>query len=133
MLNSGPALPRRRKEFDYAQTYQSSRGCLPVNIFRGGGWSCFRCQTHRPVDCYGKAALLNTRFATAVVVVWMALFLCPTPALAYVDPGSGGMMMQLLLGGVAGIVVLLRMYWQRFTTFIGLRKADSETSDGLRD
>jgi hypothetical protein len=36
-------------------------------------------------------------------------------------------MMQLLLGGVAGLTVLLRLYWQRFTTFIGVRKADAET------
>ena len=68
-----------------------------------------------------------TSLAKAVVIVWMALFVCATPAYAYIDPGSGGMMMQLLLGGTAGIVVLLRLYWRRFTTFIGVRKADDET------
>jgi hypothetical protein len=59
----------------------------------------------------------------------MCFLLFPTSALAYVDPGSGGMMMQLLLGGMAGIVVLFRLYWHRFTTFIGVRKADAEIRD----
>jgi hypothetical protein len=35
------------------------------------------------------------------------------PAHAYLDPGSGSMLMQLILGGVAGAVVLLRMYWRK--------------------
>lgn len=52
-----------------------------------------------------------------------------TPAFAYIDPGSGGMMMQLLLGGAAGVAVLARLYWQRFTTFIGVRNADAERLD----
>jgi hypothetical protein len=67
-------------------------------------------------------------FATTVLIVWM-LFGCAVPAFAYIDPGSGGMMMQLLLGGVTGIAVLVRLYWQRLTTFIGVRKADAETRD----
>ncbi len=42
------------------------------------------------------------------------------------------MMMQLLLGGMAGIVVLFRLYWHRFTTFIGVRKTNAETRDRSR-
>ena len=71
--------------------------------------------------------------AVPFIASWLLLSVLVTPAFAYIDPGSGGMMMQLLLGGFAGVVVLLRLYWQRFTTFIGLRKADSDTRDGVRD
>ena len=35
------------------------------------------------------------------------------PAEAYIDPGAGGMLTQLLLGGVAAGLVVLRAYWQR--------------------
>lgn len=35
------------------------------------------------------------------------------PAHAYLDPGTGSMMLQLLLGGVAGALVVLRLYWYR--------------------
>lgn len=35
------------------------------------------------------------------------------PAHAYLDPATGSMMLQLLLGGVAGALVVLRLYWYR--------------------
>jgi hypothetical protein len=33
---------------------------------------------------------------------------------AYLDPGSGSMLVQLLLGGVAGAAVIIKLGWQRF-------------------
>ncbi|RPI52876.1 MAG: hypothetical protein EHM55_15410 [Acidobacteria bacterium] len=33
---------------------------------------------------------------------------------AYLDPGSGSMLVQLLLGGVAGAAVIVKLGWQRF-------------------
>ena len=65
-------------------------------------------------------------YTVAIITSWLLLFVYVTPAFAYIDPGSGGMMMQLLLGGVAGVVVLARLYWQRFTTFLGIKKNDAE-------
>ena len=32
---------------------------------------------------------------------------------AYLDPGSGSMLLQLLLGGVTGVVVIVKLYWER--------------------
>jgi hypothetical protein len=32
---------------------------------------------------------------------------------AYLDPGSGSMLVQLLLGGVAGAAVIMKLGWQR--------------------
>lgn len=34
-------------------------------------------------------------------------------AFAYIDPGSGSMLLQLLLGGIAGIGILVKLYWGR--------------------
>ena len=72
---------------------------------------------------------MSNALAALITVIWMAFFVFATPALAYIDPGSGGMMMQLLLGGVAGVAVLAKLYWQRFITFIGIRKADAESRE----
>jgi hypothetical protein len=36
-----------------------------------------------------------------------------TPVEAYLDPGSGSMLVQLLLGGFAGAAVILKLGWQR--------------------
>lgn len=45
-----------------------------------------------------------------------AIFLCLSyrEAAAYIDPGTGGMLLQLLLGGIAGAFVVLKLYWNRF-------------------
>jgi hypothetical protein len=41
--------------------------------------------------------------------------------LAYIDPGSGSMLLQVLLGGIAGVAVAVRMYWRRVRAFFGSR------------
>jgi hypothetical protein len=42
----------------------------------------------------------------ALVVFWLLLLV--TPAEAYVDPGTGSMLMQLLVGGAMAGLVLFR-------------------------
>jgi hypothetical protein len=39
------------------------------------------------------------------------------PAWAYLDPGTGSMMLQLMLGGVAGAMVVGKLYLKRATDF----------------
>jgi hypothetical protein len=64
-----------------------------------------------------------------IVLALIAFLASAAPAYAYLDPGSGSMMVQLLLGGVAGAVVIVRLYWTRLLTALGLRreKAEAET------
>ena len=59
----------------------------------------------------------------------VAYFCTESSAYAYLDPGSGSMLLQLLLGGVAGIIVILKLYWQRLLTFFGLRKEEAPNED----
>jgi hypothetical protein len=49
-----------------------------------------------------------------------------TTVLAYLDPGSGSMMLQLLAGGIAAAAVTLKVYWNRVLTFLRIRKPDQE-------
>jgi hypothetical protein len=44
--------------------------------------------------------------------------------LAYIDPASGSMLLQIILGGVAAIAVALKMWWRRLLRFLHLRKPD---------
>lgn len=39
--------------------------------------------------------------------------------LAYIDPGTGSFLLQVLAGGFLGALVALRMYWQRLKAWIG--------------
>ncbi len=38
----------------------------------------------------------------------------------YVDPGSGSMVLQILLGGVSGIYVIFRLFKQRILGLFGI-------------
>ena len=47
------------------------------------------------------------------MTVGLLLALDVQPAWAYIDPGSGSILMQVVLGGTAGLAVLARVAWQR--------------------
>jgi len=47
--------------------------------------------------------------------------------LAYLDPGSGSMILQILAGGVAAVAVTARLYWDRILKFLKIRKPEDET------
>ncbi len=65
------------------------------------------------------------------LVLWGSLFfggiVVVEPVYAYLDPGSGSMLLQLLLGGVAGITMIVKMYWSRIKEFFG-GKTDSAST-----
>ena len=45
---------------------------------------------------------------------------------AYLDPGSGSMLVQLLVGGVAAAVVALKLYWYKLLRLLRIRKDEPE-------
>lgn len=51
-----------------------------------------------------------------ILCVFCVLALTITPAFAYLDPGSGGVLLQFLLGGVAGLLAVVKIYWQSLKT-----------------
>ena len=53
------------------------------------------------------------RMAAVATLAGLWLALSAAPAAAYIDPGTGGMLLQLLLGGFAGMAVIGRLYWHR--------------------
>ena len=48
--------------------------------------------------------------------------------LAYLDPGAGSLILQALAGGVAGLVVVGRLYWARIRRALRFGRDDA-TSD----
>ena len=46
--------------------------------------------------------------------------------LAYLDPASGSLLLQLLLGGVAGLALVLKLFWHRILGFFGIKKPKDE-------
>jgi hypothetical protein len=56
-----------------------------------------------------------------VATLWLLLFLT-NPVYAYLDPGTGSMMLQIVLGGVAGLVVIIRLFWHQLLALFGIGK-----------
>jgi hypothetical protein len=63
--------------------------------------------------------------AGAKVCTWIAISACPA-AYAYIDPGSSGMILQIILGAVVAFIVGARLFiaraWQRLKEILGLAK-----------
>ncbi len=50
--------------------------------------------------------------------------------LAYLDPGTGSLLIQLLLAGLLGIGVAVRIFWDKI---IGLFKKDNDSDEAMYD
>ena len=48
--------------------------------------------------------------------------------LAYLDPGSGSMILQIIAGGLAAVAVTAKLYWNRILRFLRIRKDEPETT-----
>ncbi|MFW5706276.1 MAG: hypothetical protein ACOC12_00015 [Bacteroidota bacterium] len=42
--------------------------------------------------------------------------------IAYIDPGTGSIILQAVIGAIAGIAIAARIYWQRILRFFGVQK-----------
>ena len=42
-------------------------------------------------------------------------------ALAYFDPGTGSVIMQLILGGIGGVIVISKIYWLKIRSIFRLK------------
>jgi hypothetical protein len=54
-----------------------------------------------------------------VVVAWMTIF--PSEALAYLDPGTGSLIVQSVIAGIAAAGFGLRLYWRRIRAWVDNR------------
>ena len=69
----------------------------------------------------GKMKRITLSLYTLVVLLIFA-----RPAYAYLDPGSTSMLLQVLLGGLAAVAVVLKLFWRRILTFLGIYKKKEE-------
>lgn len=51
------------------------------------------------------------------------LLLISQPAWAYLDPGTGSMLLQVILGGIAAIGVALKLFWHKIRVALGFNKS----------
>ena len=74
--------------------------------------------------------LMNT-VVLAVLVAGRALFAPPAGPDAYLDPGSGSYLLQLLIASLLGGAFLLRTFWSRILGFF--KRGDEQSEDQPAD
>lgn len=62
-----------------------------------------------------------------LIVLVLLLAVCvPRQAHAYLDPTSGSILLQVLLGGLAGAALAIKLFWHKILGFLGLAKPDDD-------
>ena len=56
--------------------------------------------------------------AAKLTAVAITILLYSAPSHAYLDPGTGSIILQSILAGVAVAMGMLRIYWHRFKAFV---------------
>jgi hypothetical protein len=77
-----------------------------------------------------RAACWTSRHLDLVLLSALAVWVQgeAVPLQAYIDPGSGSMLLQLLLGGTAGLLVLARLSGRRLINRV--KRLFSRRGDG---
>ncbi len=70
----------------------------------------------------------------AVTVVLLCCLAVPSDAAAYLDPGTGSAVIQLVVAGVMGGLFVIKMYWHKLTSFFsGSAAADASVTETAAD
>ena len=48
------------------------------------------------------------------------------PAYAYIDPGTGALILQALLGGLAGLAAFIKIYWMQLKMYFSRNSSDKD-------
>ncbi len=52
------------------------------------------------------------------LLIIVSFFLMSTNSHAYIDPGTGGILLQALLGAIAAIGAYITLYWRKFKNLL---------------
>lgn len=72
-----------------------------------------------------KSSLRGLGSPLALVVV-MVLILLPSPALAYIDPGTGSFVIQGIIAAVVGAGIAFKMFWHRIKAALTGKPLDED-------
>lgn len=61
---------------------------------------------------------MNKLARTFLLALLGAMFLFPGRAWAYLDPGTGSFILQMLIGAVLGGLVAVGLFWRRFFAWL---------------
>lgn len=66
-----------------------------------------------------------------VFVFLFSVFAWTPNAHAYIDPGTGSILVQGLIAAIAAIGVTLKLYWHKFTRLFGRRSDNKQATEDV--
>ncbi len=67
---------------------------------------------------------MNGRRLLLLAALLVVVF--PRPSHAYLDPTSGSIFLQVLLGGIAGAALAAKLLWHKVVGWLGVRSRDRD-------
>lgn len=67
------------------------------------------------------------------IAILTVLLLVTAPAYAYIDPGTGSFLLQGLVASFFAGLFTIKMYWQRFKTFIFRKKGQQQATECISE
>jgi hypothetical protein len=79
-----------------------------------------------------RKATKTHQFNMGSLVFLLVLFLLPVPAIAYLDPTTGSMLISAIVGLFASLVLAIKTYWYRLKGFFKRKPAVNPADDEAR-
>lgn len=73
--------------------------------------------------------MLSKSIVASLVLVAVVCLFFPGSAYAYLDPGTGSYIFQLILAGIVGFLFILRLYWKRIKGFFTRNPSESADAE----
>ena len=65
----------------------------------------------------------------AIALILVILFLLPSTAMAYLDPGTGSALMTAIIGGLIAVAMAIKGYWYKLKSLFGKGASDDSGPD----
>ena len=64
-----------------------------------------------------------------LIMVITLLLILPVPSFAYLDPATGSMIIQGIIGAIAGLFVAVKLYWGKLTSLFSRQEKSEADND----
>ena len=76
---------------------------------------------------HSRAVPAGQSHGPAAILLALMVFAVPSDAQAYLDPGTGTVIVQAIVAALAGVAFTLKIYWRQVKAF--LRRTPAETPE----
>ena len=73
------------------------------------------------------------RLTKVLLVLILLSLVFPRPAHAYLDPGTGSLIIQVIVAALLGAAFTVKVYWQNIKTFFANRFSNKAQADETQD